>query len=252
MKYFFLLFILLLISCTDSKREKSSYLIIEQKNIKEMILNCTKESDKNFILDSSEIIFLVQKINSAKPTGDKVRAHKSLTMYLKNNDTIKLYIRDNYFKYPKKGDQFYRLDIDSNYFTTLCSRKINENILVENKLEINKPIETIERIFNQYNEFQESTDSPHNLDSLKQSLDILEKKELSPSDLELIINVWMYYTVTDFSTQKHTQNTLLAHKEQSIEAVKKRMKNKMKWENNDIAPFSELKYLLQNLEMTND
>ncbi|WP_375562863.1 hypothetical protein ACE193_10165 [Bernardetia sp. OM2101] len=226
--------------------------MIDQKNIKEMVLNCTKGSDKNFILDSNEVIFLVQKINSAKPLSGKTLAHKFLTIYLKNNDTIKLYIRDNHFKYPKKGDQFYELDIDRNYFTTLCSRRINKNILEENKLEISEPIETISRIFNQYNEFQESTDSPHNLDSLKQSLYILEKKELSPSDLELIINVWMYYTVTDFSTQKYTQNTLLAHKEQSIEAVKKRMKNKMKWENNDTAPFSELKYLLQNLEMTND
>ena len=115
-------------------------------------------------------------------------------------------------------------------------------------LEITDPYSTIKRIFDTYNEFQESTDSPSNLDSLRQSLKILETSQVSQKDLTLVINVWMYYTVTDFSTIEYTWNVLKAHKEKSIEAVKNRIKNKLNWESENGAPYSDLNGLLKNLK----
>lgn len=130
--------------------------------------------------------------------------------------------------------------------------QINEGLIkeapVNDSLVIANPYKTIKRIFDTYNEYQESTDSPDNLDSLKQSLKILETSEVDQETLTLVINVWMYYTVTDFKTHAYTGNVLRAHKEQSIKAIKNRIKNKMDWEIDDGAPYSELPRLLESIE----
>lgn len=110
------------------------------------------------------------------------------------------------------------------------------------------PIATIKRIFDQYNSSNESTDSPGNLADLKQALTMLEIQSVSIDDLTLIINVWMYYTVTDFSSVEYTENVLFAHREQSIVALKARIKNKKKWESKTGAPYADLPILLQKLE----
>lgn len=114
-------------------------------------------------------------------------------------------------------------------------------------LEIKDPYSTTKRIFDNYNEFQESTDSPSNLDSLKQSLKLLETTQVSQKDLTLVINVWMYYTVTDFSTTEYTWNVLKAHKTKSIRAVKNRIQNKLDWESEHSAPYTDLDGLLNKL-----
>lgn len=114
-------------------------------------------------------------------------------------------------------------------------------------IKIENPISVINRIFTTYNKYQESTDSHANLDSMTIALKQLEG-EIVEEDLTLIINVWMYYTVTDYSSRLRTERVLLAHRQKSIEAVKERMKNKESWETDDGAPFSELGYLLKKLE----
>ena len=118
----------------------------------------------------------------------------------------------------------------------------------KDSLVVANPYKTIKKIFDTYNEYQESTDSPDNLDSLKKSLKILETAEVDEKTLTLIINVWMYYTVTDFRTLEYTGNVLRAHKEKSIKAIKNRIKNKKDWESEDEVPYSELPRLLKSIE----
>lgn len=114
-------------------------------------------------------------------------------------------------------------------------------------ISIADPVNVIDRIFTTYNKYEESTDSPANLDSLTAALHQLEDK-IDRKDLTLIVDVWMYYTVTDFSAREKAEKVLFAHRQESIEAVKARMKNKKDWETEDSAPFSELGLLLEKLE----
>ena len=123
--------------------------------------------------------------------------------------------------------------------------RINREGLPE-KLE--DPMSELKRIFETYNEYQESTDSEDNKSIMRQALEQLKKEEVSVEELDLIINIWMYYTVTDYPSQRLTEETLLAHKEKAVEAVKIRMETKLSWESEDGAPFSELNLLLKTLE----
>lgn len=127
-------------------------------------------------------------------------------------------------------------------------RSLKKESIKSDSLVINDPYGTIKRIFETYNEFQESTDSKENLDSLKQALKLLETSKIDEETLTLVINVWMYYTVTDFKTLDYTENVLRAHKEQSITAIQNRIENKREWENDNSAPFSELPDLLEGLK----
>ncbi|MCF8297907.1 MAG: hypothetical protein K9J13_10215 [Saprospiraceae bacterium] len=131
--------------------------------------------------------------------------------------------------------------LDNDFSNNTIDKSKNDEIESDN------PISVISRIFTNYIKYDESTDSPDNLDALTIALKQLEKK-IEIKDLELIINVWMYYTVTDFPTQELTEKVFFAHRDESIKAVKERMKNKMDWEKEDGAPFSELEYLLTKLE----
>jgi len=72
--------------------------------------------------------------------------------------------------------------------------------------------------------------------------------EVDEKTLTLVINVWMYYTVTDFPTRKYTESVLFAHRKESTLALKKRIKNKMEWETDDRPPYSELSGLLKKLK----
>jgi len=239
----------ILVSCfSNSNYEKDELrLNLQLKNIEKIIFQCDGNSIE---LNSQETIMLVDKINSAKGKGMiKSAKNNRLSIYFTNLDTVTIHASGKLFKWNGSGDYAFELDIDENYFNHKCSElSLKEKTDSIKVLEIESPIKTVERIFNQYNEFEESTDSQDNLDSLKQSFSNLEKGMLSKADLTLIINVWMYYTVTDFQTRMHTENVLLYHREKSIEAVKDRMNNKLEWETNDSAPFSGLDYLLRKLE----
>ena len=248
MKKLILIFIpILLISCIGLKSDKNHRLILEKEKVKKVILNC---GQNRLALDPETTHFIIDKINTAKQFGLlKGIVRQDLRIFLNNTDTINIRLIENKFKWDKSGDWAYELDIADGYFDQYC-REERLKVLkpAEHSLSIQNPIKTIERIFNQYNEFQESTDSQSNLDSLSQALKILESQNVNQADLTLIINVWMYYTVTDFSSQELTENVLQAHKTQSISAIKNRMKNKMEWETDDGAPFSELSSLLEKIE----
>ena len=108
-------------------------------------------------------------------------------------------------------------------------------------------IKNIKYVFENYIQYQESTDSPDNKDLMTKSLEsltIVTNKE----DLELLINVWLYYDPTDFPSIPEIYRILKDNRPQSIEAVKKRIANKKEWENEDTAPYSDLKKLLERLE----
>ncbi|MFL0123002.1 hypothetical protein V2611_14525 [Tenacibaculum maritimum] len=231
---------LILTSCFEFKDNKEYRLNLNESEIQKMTYKC---GEQIIPLDSEKITYLTEKINSSKHIGPvKGIVRQNLTIYLKNSDTINVRLIGNKFKWDKSGDWAYELDIDDNYFDELCQKELSKSLKIE------KPVKTIERIFNQYNEFQESTDSQDNLDSLKHSLKKLENTEVSDSDLTLIVNVWMYYTVTDFSTMEYTENVLFSHRKQSVSVVENRIRNKMEWETEASAPYSDLKYLLEKLK----
>jgi hypothetical protein len=67
-------------------------------------------------------------------------------------------------------------------------------------------------------------------------------------DLDLLINVWMYYDPTDYADIPEIYRILKASRPHSIEAVKNRIDNKKEWETDDTAPYFDLKNLLKRLE----
>lgn len=88
--------------------------------------------------------------------------------------------------------------------------------------EIIDPYGTIKRIFDSCNEFEESTDSPRNIDSLKYALSLIKRDENLMQDSQLVIllvDVWMYYTVTDFDTRRYIEDVLKNYPEQWSVAI---------------------------------
>ncbi len=108
-------------------------------------------------------------------------------------------------------------------------------------------IKKIEAIFNEYIKYSESTDSEENKKAMTKSLNSLNRVT-KPEDLELLLNVWMYYDPTDYPTRVLVFKVLKQNDKDSQSAIKARIKNKKDWEEEDGAPYSELKYLLHKLE----
>ena len=109
------------------------------------------------------------------------------------------------------------------------------------------PIETIHFIFNEYKLNQESTESKVNKDLMSvclKSLNIVTNKD----ELDILVNVWMYYDPTDYPDIPEIYRILKDSRPHSIEAVKNRIDNKKEWETDDTAPYSDLKNLLKRLE----
>lgn len=112
---------------------------------------------------------------------------------------------------------------------------------------IDKPIEAIKKVFDDYVKCQESTDSQDNKDLMTNSLKSLDKVT-KPDELEILINIWMYYDTTDFPTRDLVLNVLQKNRLASIQAIKTRINNKKEWETDNTAPYSELNYLLKQLD----
>ena len=242
-----LLLCVFLSSCLGKKEINNFRLTLNEEEVLKVIAECENGSTQ---LNSIEQELLIHKINSAKKEIGLIKGivRQSFDIYLSTNDTIRIRLIDRWLKWNKSGDWAYELDIEDDFLSKLCSKASKNQASLLSSLEIRNPLHTIERIFNQYSEYQESTDSRDNLDSLKASLKILEFRKLSEDDLTLIINVWMYYTVTDFSTLEYTEKVLFANSERSIKAVSQRIAIKKKWETIDSAPYSELKGLLEKLK----
>jgi hypothetical protein len=102
-------------------------------------------------------------------------------------------------------------------------------------------------VFDDYVKYQESTDSKADKDLMTSSLKSLNKIT-NLNELEVLVNVWMYYDPTDFLSRPEINRILKISRPESIEAVKKRMANKKEWESEESAPYSDLKNLLKQLE----
>lgn len=116
-----------------------------------------------------------------------------------------------------------------------------------NNIDNKQTIQNIKFVFDDYVKYQESTDSKAEIDLMTSSLKSLNKIT-NLNELEVLINVWMYYYPTDFQGIPEINRILKISRPESIEAVKKRMANKKEWENEESAPYSDLKNLLKQLE----
>ena len=128
-------------------------------------------------------------------------------------------------------------------FSFLIASGQTKNNAIDNK----KAIENIKFVFDDYVEYQESTDSQDDKDLMVKSIESLGKIT-NLKDLEVLINVWMYYDPTDFPNRHLVFKILKESKPESIKAVKLRMINKKEWETNDTGPYSELNDLLKQLD----
>lgn len=139
-----------------------------------------------------------------------------------------------------------------NNFTTInqpckeCWGEDCEEIETETQF-TDDPIASIRKIFDDYTKFQESTDSQDNQLLMRTSLNSLTHLT-KPKDLEIIINVWLYYDPTDFPSRDLVYKVLKKSRPESIAAVQNRIENKIEWERDGSAPYSELGYLKEILE----
>lgn len=107
-----------------------------------------------------------------------------------------------------------------------------------------KSIEKIDKIFDDYINQKESTDSNDNKVEMELSLKFLQTK-CDIKHFSRLIDVWMYYDPTDFPTRQLIKPILLLDKEQGLKAIEERIKKKKKWETQNTAPYSDL-LLLRN------
>lgn len=101
------------------------------------------------------------------------------------------------------------------------------------------PIKTVYRIFKNYTEESESTDSLTKKDEMENALkSLLTKSEIK--DLQLLINVWMYYDPTDFPTRQLIKPIFLKDKKATLSAIDKQLNNKKNRKKDKIAPYTDL------------
>lgn len=108
-------------------------------------------------------------------------------------------------------------------------------------------IRNIKAVFEGYVKYPESTDSSADEHLMIKSVEALDKVT-DQNELDLLINVWMYYDPTDFPGRNLVYRILENNRPESVTAVKTRISKKKEWETDDTAPYSELKDLLKRLE----
>jgi hypothetical protein len=96
----------------------------------------------------------------------------------------------------------------------------------------NEPIKVVKQIFENYIKQQDSPDSKDNKMKMETALRVLQTKN-NTEDLELLINVWMYYMPTDFPTQDLIKPIFQKDKDASVRAIDKRLKEKKEWETDE-------------------
>jgi|GEM_PF-2196439 len=101
------------------------------------------------------------------------------------------------------------------------------------------PIKIVDRIFNSYISNTDDTDSQDDKTAMQQALTALQTSAQT-ADLPLLINVWMYYDVTDFPTQELIEPIFEKDPTATLSAINERVKRMKKWESVDTAPFSDL------------
>lgn len=175
----------------------------------------------------------VAKWNNAKSVGPiKSMTRHFITVHFKDGTTRKF--KGNGPILKENNDFGFDLG-DSNFIETIW---IDLNI---------DHMKNIRTVFEDYIQYHESTDAQEDKDLMTQSLKSLTTVT-NKGDLDLLINVWMYYDPTDYQDIPEVYRILKGSSPQSIEAVKHRMNNKKTWEADDTSPYSDLKNLLKRLE----
>lgn len=207
----------LLLHC---QQEDSDYEIVESNQVKDTVFINAKWVDSNKRQD-----FKFFWINKEKGLGRWVTQYPGGTL---SDNTFVVAGRQNDFE---KVDQPCRECWGDECDTT----------------KIEKPILSIKRVFDEYIKTQESTDSKEDKELMTESLKSIVKLNDS-SELDILINVWMYYDPTDFPCRNLVYDILENSRPESIEAVKNRFRLKKNWETDDTAPYSDLTDLLKRLE----
>lgn len=146
------------------------------------------------------------------------------------------------YKFDTSMEEVYQI---LNHVTINGSKTVGQ-ITNQNKV-VKQHIENIKTVFENYTKYQESTDSPDDKSLMTKSLKALTIVT-NKDDIELLINVWMYYDPTDFLDIPEIYRILKNSKPYSLEVIKTRMDNKKEWETDGSAPYSDLKNLLKRLE----
>lgn len=131
----------------------------------------------------------------------------------------------------------------------LCSDAKNEICFrfQDKGLSNKQHVDNIRKVFEDYIKYQESTDSQDDKSLMTESLKSLTVVKEN-DELDLLINVWMYYDPTDFLGNIEIYRILKSNRPQSIEAVRNRIDKRREWEADDSSPYSDLKNLLSRLE----
>lgn len=123
----------------------------------------------------------------------------------------------------------------------------DEDYEEEYDAEATDPIAEIQAVFNEYVGSEESTDSEDDKQLMLHSLEHLAEVTDS-ADLQLLINVWLYYDPTDFSVRQPIYQILETTPAESAAAIEWRMANPKTWEDATREPFAELPGLLRKLQ----
>ncbi|WP_291117920.1 hypothetical protein [Flavobacterium sp. UBA6135] len=190
-----------------------------------------KNHTKRLTYDQKKLF--VEKFNSSKSNG----LRKSISLYF-----IDVHFKDGTKRSFRINGKYIKENND--YSFDLGDSKLIETVW--NELNVNH-IKNIRYVFEDYIQYQESTDSQADKDLMTKSLKTLTTV-IDKDDLDLLINVWMYYDPTDYPDIPEIFRILKDSRPHSIEAVKNRINIKKEWETDDSAPFSDLKNLLQRLE----
>lgn len=179
-------------------------------------------------------------------------------------DSIKCEIRDtncvcsSYEKHTVMGDRivYYHLALDSNKWKLdNLSKDSNgpwswwdygHELFESEKDEFENPIMVIDLIFNNYIKYDKGNESKDDVEAMEKCLNQLDSR-LNETDLLVIVNVWMYYDVSDFDVKHLTESILVKNNRNSKKAINTRIKEKYYWENEKFGPFSKLGDLIIKL-----
>jgi len=175
----------------------------------------------------------IEKYNNSKPNG----LRKAIPLYF-----IDVILKDGTKRNFSMNGQYIKENND--YCFDIGDSKFIEKIWNELNIDHIKKIQTV---FEDYIQYQESTDSKDDKDSMTKNLKSLTIVT-DQDDLDLLINVWMYYDPTDYPDIYEIYRILKSSRPYSIEAIKNRINHKKEWETDDTTPYSDLKNLLKRLE----
>jgi hypothetical protein len=109
------------------------------------------------------------------------------------------------------------------------------------------PYHTIKRIFTAYIKYEESVDSDDNKAAMTRALAAIQLSA-AKTELNLLINVWLYYDPTDYPTRTFVEPVFKKYPDAALLYIDKRIKNKKAWEDSNSAPLADLIVFKQQLQ----